>query len=99
MRISDWSSDVCSSDLLGLPPGATVWHSVLVHAADGVPLQVEDRYVNPDTAPGYLDADFETETPNEFLMRAAPATEVEHIVEAIMQIGRASCRERVCQYV
>jgi len=73
---------------LGLPPGATVWHSILVHSADGVPLQVEDRYVNPDTAAGYLDADFETVTPNEFLMRAAPATEVEHIVEAVMPDAR-----------
>lgn len=69
---------------LGLSPGAQVYHSILVHSADGVPLQVEDRFVNPATAPGYLDADFSAITPNEFLMQAAPATEVEHIVEAAM---------------
>lgn len=73
---------------LGLGPGAAVFHSVLVHLADGVPLQVEDRFVNPAAAPGYLDADFTAITPNEFLMRSAPATEVEHIVEAAMPDAR-----------
>lgn len=69
---------------LGVSPQALVYHSVLVHLADGIPLQVEDRFVNPITAPGYLNADFTIATPNEFLMQAAPATEVEHIVEAAM---------------
>jgi GntR family histidine utilization transcriptional repressor len=73
---------------LGIDPGAAVYHSILVHLADGVPLQVEDRFVNPATAPGYLEADFSTVTPNEFLMQAAPATEVEHIVEATMPDAR-----------
>lgn len=73
---------------LGLNPQAGVFHSVLVHMADGIPLQVEDRYVNPATAPGYLTADFTAQTPNEFLMRSAPATEVEHIVEAVMPDAR-----------
>lgn len=73
---------------LGLSAGATIYHSLLVHFADSVPLQVEDRYVNPATAPGYLEVDFTALTPNEFLMRAAPATEVEHIVEAAMPDAR-----------
>ncbi|MFN4164109.1 MAG: histidine utilization repressor [Ferrovibrio sp.] len=73
---------------LGLSAGTSVYHSVLVHMADGIPLQVEDRFVNPQTAPRYLETDFETVTPNEFLMRAAPASEVEHIVEAAMPDAR-----------
>ncbi|MCW0234910.1 MAG: histidine utilization repressor [Ferrovibrio sp.] len=73
---------------LGLNIHAVVYHSVLVHMADGVPLQVEDRFVNPATAQGYLGADFTTITPNEFLMQTAPATEVEHIVEAAMPDAR-----------
>jgi GntR family histidine utilization transcriptional repressor len=69
---------------LGINSQTTVYHSVLVHMADGVPLQVEDRFVNPATAPGYLNIDFTAVTPNEFLMQSAPATEVEHVVEAAM---------------
>ncbi len=73
---------------LGLNAQASIFHSVLVHMADGIPLQVEDRFVNPATAQGYLEADFTLQTPNEFLMRSAPATEVEHIVEAAMPDAR-----------
>jgi len=87
LRSEKASADVARE--LGPAPGATIYHSLLVHFADGMPLQVEDRFVNPATAPGYLEADFTTVTPNEFLMRAAPATEVEHIVEAAMPDARA----------
>src|SRR3546814_1705857 len=38
MRISDWSSDVCSSDLsLATDPGATYDKSVVIDAADIAP--------------------------------------------------------------
>lgn len=90
-RVELLQSERATADLardLGLNPQAGIYHSVLVHMADGIPLQVEDRYVNPATAPGYLEADFTALTPNEFLMRSAPATEVEHIVEAAMPDAR-----------
>ncbi len=69
---------------LGLEIEAEVFHSLLVHHEEGVPVQLEDRYVNPAVAPGYLDIDFTRTTPNEYLMRAAPLQEVEHTLEAIL---------------
>lgn len=86
LRAENANNDIARE--LGLAPGAAVYHSLLVHFADGMPLQLEDRFVNPAMAPGYLEADFMSLTPNEFLMRAAPATEVEHIVEAAMPDAR-----------
>ena len=78
------SLDEEAAAAMELAPGAEVFHSVIVHLADGAPLQVEDRLVNPACAPGYLEVDFETTTPNEHLMQAAPLDEVEHIVEAVL---------------
>jgi GntR family histidine utilization transcriptional repressor len=69
---------------LGLPSGAEIYHSILVHRENDVPVQLEDRYVNPSVAPDYVDQNFTTVTPNEFLMRVAPLAEVEHIIEAVM---------------
>src|SRR4051812_9376279 len=43
---------------LGLAEGEPVFHTLIVHFEDGVPLQCEDRYVNPACAPGYLSVDF-----------------------------------------
>lgn len=64
-------------------PGAELFHSIIVHMADGAPVQIEDRYVNPAVAPDYMKMDFDHRTPNEILMQVAPRYEAEHIVEAV----------------
>ncbi|MAI11163.1 MAG: histidine utilization repressor [Rhodospirillaceae bacterium TMED167] len=63
---------------------ADLFHSIILHKADGVPVQLENRYVNPDSDPGYLQADFSQTTPTERLIAMAPLAEVEHMVEAVM---------------
>ncbi len=70
--------------LLQIEPGTPVFHTIMVHLANGHPVQVEDRFVNPEADPEYLDVDFINTTPHQHLMVAAPLSEVEHIVEAIM---------------
>ena len=68
---------------LGVLPEARVFHSTIVHMDNGVPVQIEDRYVNPAVAPRYLDHDFSRETPNAYLSRVAPLESVEHVIEAV----------------
>ena len=86
LRAEKANADVARD--LGLETGAQVFHSLITHFADGMPLQLEDRWVNPRTAPDYLQADFTIETPNEHLSRVAPVTEVEHVVEAALPNAR-----------
>ncbi|CAD5107892.1 histidine utilization repressor [Zestomonas carbonaria] len=69
---------------LGLRLGARVFHSILVHREDGVPIQLEDRFVNPRWVPHYLETDFSLHTPNEVLVASCPISDVEHVVEAMM---------------
>ncbi|WP_067541866.1 histidine utilization repressor [Nocardia crassostreae] len=64
--------------------GSRGFHSILVHFEDDVPIQVEDRYVNPAEAPGYLEQDFTATTPNDYLSRVAPLVRGEHVVEAVL---------------
>src|SRR3546814_1644665 len=66
MRISDWSSDVCSSDLL-------------MQLALCVPAVMIDPY-SAST-------------------RSATSGVDPEVTLRMLEIGRASCRERVCQYV
>jgi len=68
----------------GVKPGAALDHSLLTHFEDGIPLQVEERYVNPQVAPGYLQNDFSRITPHEFLIRVAPLQRAEHTVRALL---------------
>src|SRR3546814_10053714 len=87
MRISDWSSDVCSSDLVvlrdaktgkilakGLTAGGTGDTKKIMEAVGRSP-----RRTTPDAA--------------------HYSTTLDISVPTLVKIGRASCRERVCQYV
>lgn len=67
---------------LALPTGALVFHTLIVHHENGVPLQCEDRYVNPACAPGYLDVDFTRITPTHYLLEVAPLWEAQYSIEA-----------------
>jgi GntR family histidine utilization transcriptional repressor len=64
--------------------GQRVFHSRIVHFENDVPVQIEDRYVNPAVAPDYLKQDFTVQTPYAYLSQVAPLTEGEHVVEAIL---------------
>src|SRR3546814_11929249 len=102
MRISDWSSDVCSSDLK--------WR--IMEDDDSSPFDffhalqvwndVEGRYAFPCLPQTVIDIaatkfcpgpdDFDLSLPLVRFMGPEPG-------ESDIPIGRASCRERVCQSV
>src|SRR3546814_18803010 len=105
MRISDWSSDVCSSDLYyaGVlkaagyadadieitPMGETATFAATLH---GTTKQ------KPIILLGHMDvveADPKDWTRDPFV----PVEENGYIFGRGSEIGRASCRERVCKYV
>src|SRR3546814_12991764 len=101
MRISDWSSDVCSSDLPALeahlraeplqrrlrPDDANMAALVRGAIADGML-----RLGRTEEAIARLQA-----------ILSDPLLDAAHVGESTVaghrKIGRASCRERVCQYV
>ena len=66
-----------------LATGDALFHSIIVHFENDLPIQVEDRWVNPDVAPDYMQQDFSTTTPNEYLMVAAPLQGVNYRIEAL----------------
>src|SRR3546814_17486430 len=102
MRISDWSSDVCSSDL-----GKTlVQHRELAvfRAKVVTPLRHAMRLVDGE------ETDVATfQQPQESFGQQPFGRHIDEIdrarahppfdVARLVAIGRASCRERVCQYV
>ncbi len=67
---------------LGLASGARVFHSLIVHLENGVPLQCEDRYVNPACAPDYLEVDFTRTTPTHHLFEVTSLWRAQYTIEA-----------------
>lgn len=70
--------------------GAEVFHTILLHEENSVPVQLEERFVNPRWVPNYLTTDFSQHTPNEVLVASCPITDLEHIVEAVLPDARAA---------
>lgn len=68
---------------LELRRGQRVFHSLLVHRENGVPVQLEEREVNPAFAPRYLEQDFTRVTPYEYLTAVGPIARAEHVIEAV----------------
>ncbi|WP_182548848.1 histidine utilization repressor [Phyllobacterium myrsinacearum] len=84
VRLAREKTSCAVADALDLQAGATVFHSVIVHRENGIPVQLEDRFVNPAAAPDYLAQDFTALTPNAYLSAIAPLSGSEHVVEAAM---------------
>src|SRR3546814_6480942 len=87
MRISDWSSDVCSSDLLSNAASEKVANNVKGTLA--IPHHYGRLQFGED-----LELHFRT-----LIGTGSNPNVAAVVVIGIEQIGRASCRERVCPYV
>src|SRR3546814_1110611 len=96
MRISDWSSDVCSSDLFCYIPLGSGECGVGVEA-DRAGHVIAKALGGSGRGPGQVEAgkDFNIFPQN----GAANNREMKARELQVRKIGRASCRERVCQYV
>src|SRR3546814_19143147 len=118
MRISDLSSDVCSSDLAGAIEGREIGNDLGLDIGRrgrereaGIRPRHQAR-LRPDRAHfRHVDEQFQQAEDKILYARAlllvavvvieSGKIELEMLVEKrqLRQIGRASCRERVCQYV
>ena len=57
--------------------GESVFHALCVHLENGLPVQLEDRYVHPRMAPDFLRQDFAQVQPSEYLVRNVPFDQAE----------------------
>jgi GntR family histidine utilization transcriptional repressor len=71
-------------DALQTSARSDVFHVLVVHQENGVPIQLEDRYVLGEFAPDCLEQDFSKITPSAWLSGISPLAEAEHIVRATM---------------
>ncbi|MGN2614895.1 histidine utilization repressor [Aliivibrio fischeri] len=69
---------------IGVRNDTSIYFTQIVHYENDVPIQLEDRWVNPLFVKDYIKQDFTTQTPNEYLVQICPLTDIEHSVEAII---------------
>jgi GntR family histidine utilization transcriptional repressor len=83
LRLERLKASAVIARLFAMAPGAPLFRSLVVHSENNIPIQLEDRYVNPTVAPGYLTVDFSQTTSNAYLMQVAPVSKVSHTLEAV----------------
>src|SRR3546814_9177396 len=102
MRISDWSSDVCSSDLLAqqeavTPDDFAAIQQALMSQGQGKPAtEAAAKSAVPDAAPAATEGKANNGKGLVVEVQAAPPPNAAART-LVAQIGRTSCRERVCQ--
>lgn len=82
--------DETVAERLGLEVGDEGFHVTIVHRRDELPIQLEDRWVNPAVVPDFIDIDFGAITPAKHLLRSVRPDEMEHIVQAVVPDGATS---------
>ena len=82
LRLESVPASADQALLFGIETGAPLFRSVIVHRENDVPIQVEDRLVNPEVAPHYLAQRFKTQTPSAYLSMVAPLAGAHYTVEA-----------------
>ena len=83
IQVGRESANLEVASALELHTGESVYHAVCVHLENGVPIQLEDRYVNPSAAPDFISQDFTQVGFSEYLIQGVPLDEVEHVVDAV----------------
>ena len=83
LLLEETQADLIQAAALNVAAGTRIFHSLMVHFENDVPVQIEDRCVNAAVVPDYLRQDYTATTPHDYLSLIAPLTEGEHIVEAV----------------
>lgn len=83
LLLEETQANAVQAVALNVKESTQIFHSLMLHYENDVPVQIEDRCVNATLVPDYLQQDYTVTTPHAWLSQVAPLTEGEHIVEAV----------------
>ncbi len=72
------------ADRMQLTENTEVFYLKAIHFQGKQPIQLEERYVNPQLVPDFMNIDFKAQTATRYLMELFRPDEMEHRVQAIM---------------
>lgn len=76
-------ASLAEAAMFAIASDAKLLHAVVLHREDGVPIQIEDRLVDPARVPGVVEVDPARQSYFAFLMRAFPYPEGDCVIRAM----------------
>jgi GntR family histidine utilization transcriptional repressor len=99
LQLTRESASLAVAAALELKTGSSVHHLVCVHSEDGVPVQLEDRYVNAQLVPEFLQQQFGNDLqPSQYLLNTIAADDIEHIVDAVLPTPEERQQLHISEY-
>jgi GntR family transcriptional regulator, histidine utilization repressor len=79
---------VAESKQFNLKNGSEIFCTMILHYEDELPVQLEERLVNPSAAPDFLDIDYSKTTSFSYLMRLFPYPAGQHVIRTVEPSAR-----------
>jgi GntR family histidine utilization transcriptional repressor len=83
-------ADEAMAQIFAISPGTFLYKMTAVHLANGKPMMIEDRWINPAVAPDFQVVDLEQMTATRYLLDTAPLQRVEQTIEAVLVTDEAN---------
>jgi len=74
---------------LGLKPNENIFRAYIVHRENGVPVMLEDRYVNPSLCPDFLKQEFTEKTTDSYFAETFSRLSHDHQIHAVISTPEA----------
>ena len=70
--------------ILGVVKDQPIFHSLMVHKANTIPVRLDERYIKPRIVPEYIRQDFQNITPGQYLKQHCPIDKADNTIEALI---------------
>lgn len=84
VQLEEVKSDAELATRFNITLGHPIFFSSVVHYEGAIPLQLENKFVNPYTVPDYLAQDFNSMTTYSYIQKIAPISRAEQSIHAVM---------------
>ena len=81
--------DEAMAQVFSISPDTFLYRMTAVHLANGKPMMLEDRWINPAVAPDFQTVDLEQTTATRYLLDTAPLQRLEQTIEAVLVTDEA----------
>jgi GntR family histidine utilization transcriptional repressor len=84
IRLQEVKANQQIAEILHIVKDQKIYISQMLHKENGIPVRFDIRYINPLSAPKYIEQIFKDTTPSQYLQKYCPVEKVDNKIEAVL---------------